>query len=58
MHFALKFMLDGQAGLGYLGPLLWAFPILMRIPGLVKNFMKWVTWSEKQILERQKVRRF
>jgi cytochrome P450 family 628 len=58
MHFALKLMLEGLAGLGYLGALPWAFPILIRIPGLMKNFTKWVTWSEKQILERQKVRRF
>jgi hypothetical protein len=56
-HFALKLMAEGQAGLGYLGPLPWATPILIRIPGLMRNFTKWVAWSEGQVKERQKVKR-
>jgi cytochrome P450 family 628 len=57
-HFALKLMAEGQSAIGYLGPLPWAFPILVRIPGLMRRFMKWVVWSEDQIRDRQKVRRF
>src|SRR5277367_852557 len=56
-HFALKLMAEGQAGLGFLGPLPWATPILIRIPGLMKNFNRWVSWSEAQVRERQKVKR-
>ncbi len=57
-HFALKLMAEGQAGLGFLGPIPWATPILIRIPGLMRNFNRWVSWSEGQVRERQKVMRF
>jgi hypothetical protein len=56
-HFALKLMAEGQAALGYLGPLPWATSILIRIPGLMRNFTKWVAWSEGQVKVRQKVKR-
>ena len=42
---------------GFLGPLPWASPILIRIPGLMRGFMKWVAWTEGQVKERQKVKK-
>ena len=37
-HFVLALMAEGQAGLGYLSPIPRALPILIRIPGLMRNF--------------------
>lgn len=56
-HFALKLMAEGQGSLGFLGPVPWAFPVLIRVPGLMRNFNRWVSWSEGQVRERQKVTR-
>jgi hypothetical protein len=54
-HFALKIMHDGQATLGFLGPVPWVMPIVIRIPGVMAAFNRWKTWSEAQVEERRKV---
>lgn len=54
-HFALKLMHEGQAGLGFLGPVPWLSPILIRIPGLMKGYETWVKWSEQQVEDRKRV---
>jgi hypothetical protein len=48
-------MAEGQAGLAFLGPIPWASPILIRIPGLMKSFSIWVKWSEQQVEDRRAV---
>jgi cytochrome P450 len=55
MHHILKIVNEGQAYLGILGTCPWIFPILIRVPGLVKPFQKWVQWSEAQVEARKKM---
>ncbi|KAF7879414.1 hypothetical protein EAF04_000610 [Stromatinia cepivora] len=48
-HYALKLLQEGQAPFGFLTPIPWVFPILIKVPGLMDGFNNFIKFCARQI---------
>jgi cytochrome P450 family 628 len=52
-HWAIKLLNNGQRGIGVFGPVPWLFVILSQIPGVTKEFNKFIKFCEDMIEQRR-----